>query len=136
MSGITVRTALACEDIRTENSGKLLAIGIINPILGLGSRLTVPGRPALRLHFLLSLDVPEAGEHLLTFRVRGLRNLRGQMVKMRVEFNETAKHIPFPVGPLVLPLVDDENGFKLQQLVEDRWKIIATWRFEDSPGLS
>ena len=133
MSVITVRTALACDDIRREDSGKLLAIGIMNPILAHQTRQIVTGRPALRLCFLLSLDVPETGEHHLTFRVRGLRNPRGQTVKMGVEFTRTAKHVPFPVGPLALPLVDDETGFKLQQLFDDRWKSIAIWRFEAPP---
>ena len=129
---ITVRTAMACDDVRIEEGGKLIAIGIINPVLGVGDRRSAIGRPSLRLHFLLSLDVLEAGEHRLMFRLRGLQSARGQTVKLGVVFTSAAKQIPFPIGPLILPLAEEEHGFKLQQQVGERWRTVATWRFEET----
>lgn len=129
---VVIRTAFACEDIRTEQSGKLIAIGLINPILGLGDKRSSSSSPALRFHFLLSIDVSRTGEHHLIFRLRGLTAPLGQTVKLGVVFTELAKNIPFPIGPLVLPLSGEERGFKLQQQVGNRWRTIATWRFEES----
>lgn len=129
-AAITVRTALACDDIRSESDGKLIAIGIINPVLSIGPASSIAGRTALRLYFLLSLDVSEPGEHSLTFRLRGLESSRGQTVKLGVIFTSAAKQIPFPIGPLILPLSDEERGFMLQQQINERWRTFARWRFE------
>lgn len=129
---VKVRTALACEDIRIEQNGKLIAIGLINPILRLGDKQASSSRSALRFHFLLSIDVSREGNYDLAFRLRGLKNSHGQTVKLGLMFTETAKNVPFPIGPLVLPLSEDERGFKLQQHVDDRWQTITIWRFEGS----
>lgn len=129
---VKVRTALACEDIRIEQNGKLIAIGLLGPILGLGDERASSNRPALRFHFLLSLDVSRKGRHNLAFRLRGLKAPQGQTVELGVEFTGLAKNIPFPIGPLVLPLSEGEHGFELQQRVGDRWQTIAIWRFAES----
>lgn len=130
---VTVRTALACDDIRIEESGKLIAVGIINPVLGLVGERSDAVAPALRLHFLLSVDVTEPGEYRMAFRVRGLDSARGPSVKLGVVFGEAARHIPFPIGPLTLALADETRGFRLQQQVGERWRTVAIWRFEDRP---
>ena len=127
---ITVRTALACDDIRVEDGGKLIAIGVVNPIINIGEDSSFSSRSALRLYFLLSLDVPHEGEHQLVFRLRGIESPKGQTVKLGVVFSVGAKQIPLPIGPLTLPLVLGEQGFKLQQQIGDRWKTIAMWNFE------
>ncbi|GAL95938.1 hypothetical protein AA0312_2910 [Acetobacter tropicalis NRIC 0312] len=132
IEAVKIRTALACDDIRIEENGKLIVIGLINPILELNDEQASSRRSALRLNFLLSIDVKKKGNHELAFRLHGLKTPHGQSVKLEVDFSEAAKNIPFPIGPLILPLMEDERGFELQQHLGDRWRTIATWRFSES----
>lgn len=134
-SPVKVRSALACDDIRTEESGKLIAVGITNPVIGLEPEDHSPRAGAigiLRVHFLLSIDVAAAGEHEISFRVRGLSGKRGSRMRAKVDFTASEKNIPFPIGPLRVPIQSGERGFAFEQWLGDRWKRVATWKF-DSP---
>jgi hypothetical protein len=134
---IKVRSALACDDIRTERGGEIIAIGITNPVIGL--TLREPPKPGakgfLRVHFLLAIDVQEAGEQTISLRVRTAAGKVGTEVTLKVDFFQPEKNIPFPVGPFSVPIWERETGFKLEQLIERRWRLVASWRFEaPAPG--
>jgi hypothetical protein len=130
-STIKVRTAFACEDLRHEMDGKLFAIGIHNPVLGRPPLLEDGTSPATKLHFILSLDVPEAGDFDMRFRLRPLGGKgRGSSTKLRVQFLEAANNIPFPIGPMRMRPDADAMGFSLEQEIGDgRWKRLAEWHF-------
>lgn len=133
MSQIRVRSVIACDDIRTEMDGKLILIGVVNPIFGF-ERGADDVASALRLSFLLTIDVPAAGDYELTFRARSLTSTQGRTVKLGVSFFQAADQIPFPTGPFVFPITPTEKGFKFQQQTEGRWRTLAEWRLETEPS--
>lgn len=130
---IKIRNAIACDDLRQEADGQLFAIGILNPILGRGK----PGEdgtwPPLKLHFILSLDVPTEGEYEMRVRLRPAGGKGGgSITTVRAQFIAAADNIPFPVGPMRVRPGRDATGFLLEQGTgENRWRRIASWRLED-----
>lgn len=130
---IRARNAIACEDLRQEADGKMFAIGILNPLIGRDKPRDDGTFPPIKLHFILSLDVPEKGEHEMRFRLRPLTGKGGSSTaKLRVQFIEAAKNIPFPLGPMRVRLGKDATGFVLEQAAgEHRWTRVASWRLED-----
>ena len=128
-AAVLARAAFACDDIQQDPNGRLVAIGLMNPILGLGEIQALLNRPTLGLHFLLSLDVKQPGTHQLVFRLRGLTAPHGHMVTMNVQFTWPVRNIPFPVGPVDLLLADEKCGFCFEQRVGERWQVIAVWHF-------
>lgn len=138
MSVIKVRNAIACEDLRQEVDGKLFAIGIINPIIWRGKPREDGTWPPIKLHFILSLDVPEAGEYEMRFRLRpSPGNDRRSQTKVRVRFLAAAENVPFPIGPLRARPGKETTSFLLEQaLDENRWKRVAKWRLEDATEAS
>lgn len=128
---VTVKSAFACEDLRHEVDGKIFVIGIQNPVLGRPKPLKDGSAAAVKLHFLLSLNVQEAGEFEMRFRLRPLGEKGvGSSTKLRVQFLEAADNIPFPIGPLRIRAEADSAGFLLEQEAgNDRWNRVADWRF-------
>jgi hypothetical protein len=132
-SAIKVRGAVACDDIRTEENGKLIAIGVTNPIIGVtpeGKNPPRGGKGSLPVHFLILLDVEKTGVHEVAFRTRTLDGRKGSGMQVTVEFTAAVKNVPFPIGPLRVPIASGERGFALQQRVGERWRSVATWAYD------
>jgi hypothetical protein len=128
---IKVRSALVCDDIRIEQGGKIIAVGITNPVMEISP--SEPGNfemGVLPVHLLLTLAVFAAGEQEFTFRVRASTLRKGTIYRAKVEFIEAADNIPFPIGPFRVPIRPGECGFVLEHRVGERWKRIATWKFD------
>lgn len=95
MSKVQISSAILCDEIRREDNGKMIAIGIY------GNRIFVGGFPAtLRLSALLNVSFPNAGNHKLKVRL----SLGGEMkIEMAIEAEvrwEGTDWFPIPFEPV------------------------------------
>lgn len=133
--GVEVLTAIACEDIRQESNGKIFAVGVLNPVFGVETPSSDAPVPVIKLHFLMSLNVRETGDHTLEFRLRPIKGPGSTTVKMGVIFMETADNIPFPVGPMRVRNPSDNPGLILEQKTgQNRWHELQRWRIDREDG--
>lgn len=121
MKSFKVKNAVLCEDIRTENNGKQLLIGVyLNDI-----RLSVPSAK-ISLAFWLQLAGFEEGETELNFRVRLDRKTLGDgHVKLSV--TEPDESVTVPIRPQAFNLeVNRTLHFDLKFRDASRWKTILS----------
>lgn len=126
-------SALACEDIREEADGKIMAIGIISPVIGLEASRSSPDAEVmpLKLHFLLVVDFLEQGSIDLRFRLKRTGSFAGTIRrKMGILVAEPQKRVPLPVGPFLFKPRPGDDGFLLQYQVGERWRTIGRWTID------
>src|SRR4051812_17607914 len=132
-SKIRFRSALACEDLREDSDGKLIAVGILSPVLNVTApkQRSVDELPPLKFHFLLVVDFLEVGEMELKFRLKRARAVFGSRTQIDIRVTALQKQVPFAVAPLTLKPRPGDEGFLLQHPDDDRWTTIAGGALEN-----
>lgn len=139
-NSVKVVAVLACDDVRREEDGKLIVIGVTMPSLSVapspGSK-SIDEMEPLRLRFLLILDVLEKGPAEIRFQLKRKGARRGHRRRLSTVFLNTGKSVPLPIGPFLLMPQPGDTGFILQQRIGDRWRDIAAWEIDPPvPDLS
>lgn len=130
---LRITSALACEDLRRDQDGKIIAIGILTPTIGLkvSSKVkSVSEIDPLRFHFLLTVDFLRAGDLDLRFRLKRGRAITGSTRRLSISVIEPEKNAPLPIGPFSIRPRPGDEELVLQHSVEGKWRRIATWRIE------
>lgn len=95
MSKVTIAAAFLCDDVRREDNGKMIAIGIY------GNRIFVNAFPAiLRLSALTNVSFPSAGRHSFKVRLSVGGEMR-QEVTIEAEVRWSGSDwVPLPFEPV------------------------------------
>src|SRR4051794_4058924 len=121
MANVRFETAIVCDDIRREDNGKEILIGVYS------GDITVATFPAnLRLFFWISTFVEEGGEQVVNMRVLGPGDVQLIKGEFRIQVSAFPSEGSLPVGPLLLQ-IQTEGKITLQiKRAGSKWETIKS----------
>lgn len=127
MSNLKIDSAFFCDDVRRENNGKLIAIGMY------GNRIFMGSFPAaLRFWAMLNVHFPDAGRH--AFKVR-LNMAKAMLQEVSIEVDATwsgSDWLPVPFEPYVF---EQPGEMSLSFEASDgKWKRFYAIPIENFPS--
>lgn len=129
MAKVKIRAALACEDIRTEITGKSIYIGVYGP------SLYVPELPcSFNFSFILIMDFLETGYFELDAQI--IDDTKNVFVKGKlrgdIKQQESGAPMNFPGIPIT---IRNSTTLRLQvrNAPDATWEMIQSWTIECIP---
>lgn len=122
-----MRAVIACDDVRTEVSGKSIMIGVYGPEIGV---IQFPAR--LLIQFVPIVDLKSSGHHNIKMRIAGRDDIKFAEVGLDLEAPELATGVILP--PIASPIVLNEKGeFRFEVEEDNCWRIVETWVVQATP---
>lgn len=112
MSEFRIESAILCDDIRREDNGKLLLIGVYGKNIGL---LQLPA--TLVLHVLLIATVGEPGTYRTEFQVL-LNSNKLTQGKGNIVVSDAGRNL-INVSPLILHEIKEEGMLRFEVRIDD-----------------
>lgn len=126
---ISVNSAMVCDDIRTEDNGKIIAIGIYR------SEIQLQRLPAtMRLKILVGINIKDTGDFKVEFRV-----IVGGEVGHNIVGNLNANTLgqDWLVVPIEQITIQEPCELKISSRIGDgRWKSLCSTRVGLLPSAS
>jgi hypothetical protein len=126
---VRIRAALACEDIRTEITGKSIYIGVLGP------SLMVPIFPALQtIAFMIIADFMEMGNFFIELQVLDEKDNRAMHASLEGEISKIENGVPINLGQTGMKL-GEPTILRLQARTEPDgvWETVQSWSIEQMP---
>ncbi|MBL8663670.1 MAG: hypothetical protein JNM29_12620 [Candidatus Odyssella sp.] len=122
MNVLKIKAAFVCEDVRHEQSGKAIYIGVYSALI-YSSAFPV----SLALHFVLMNEIPAPGEYSAKLRVRD-EDVDAKPVELTLSANAAAPILTelASFGPILIHAKKPQQ-FWLEQEVEGKWETIGAW---------
>jgi hypothetical protein len=128
-SAIRLVSALACEDLREDANGKLIATGILGPAMHVTRPKDIEKAPPMKIFFLVVVDFLEATRLQMKFRFKDIGTTINLAQTKDITVTQVYKNVPLEVGPFFFKPEADDKGFELQFSSGGRWKTIARWLY-------
>jgi hypothetical protein len=117
-----VATALLCDDVRIEEGGKPMIIGISSPVIGFTK---FPAKP--RVWVVPIIDALEIGVYPLSFRIVNEAGEKVFEADGAFDADEILNGTVAPLGPFTIPL-EGPGSFRLEAGSEGDFDIVQTWQ--------
>ena len=120
---VSIVSAVVCDDIRHEDNGKDILIGVYSGIITVHA---LPS-PSIPLRCWLSIEAQGSGNAKLDFQVSDHKNSQIFQTEINMGSDELVGYGRIPLGPILYSLKDPEGHLKFDYKVEGgEWINIIT----------